>query len=665
MFFLVLFYIKGLIKSPKKILIIIQRSNGDVLLSSTLVNELYRHYESPLIDLFVNDDTYSLAKLLPNINNIYQFSYKKKRDSRLKQEKEIIFNIFKKYDLSINLTSSDRSVFYAFISAKKSISAIEKDGKKSWWKKYLLTDYYYFDTNEHILLNNLKSLKLLNINYELVHKCPNIPNKNMIRVKKLLKKHYIKDFIIFHPSAQYKYKIYQEVLRDKLLLDLSKLGITIVITGGVNKIDSDIKKTLPKLPNVVDFIGQTSLGDYFALSELSHAYIGMDTLNMHIAASQNKRIFAIFGPTNLRVWAPWSNILKTSAEFDMPIQNYANITIFQANMQCVACGKAGCDDNHGNSDCLDNINPKTIFKEIKDWHLKPKYNAEISILNKTYNSKRKILLYIVYGEDQTYYDGAIFSFLTFKNWIIDSDQIEVVVLTEKPEIFSNYPVHVIPMNSDQKKEWSINSEYHFRIKNRGMAFVMDKLNLKEHDKILFFDTDTYFHKSPLRLFDLIQPNQALFYLKEGLIYDKKRFFVYVQHLEGKQITIDNETYELSKKSALWGSLMVGINAQMRPSLDWADKLMLQLFYIVPAHTIEPFALSESLLRKYEIEEGKNFVSLYSTSRKKEHAANILTNFFKENKSLSIQNQINIAQITKIKRPLFVILKQRLQRIIKN
>ena len=134
-------------KNPKKILIIIQRSNGDVLLSSTLVNELYRHYESPSIDLLVNDDTYSLAKLLPNINNIYQFSYKKKRENRFKQEKEIIFNIFKKYDLSINLTASDRSVFYAFLSAKKSISAIEKDFKKSWWKKYLLTDYYYFDTN--------------------------------------------------------------------------------------------------------------------------------------------------------------------------------------------------------------------------------------------------------------------------------------------------------------------------------------------------------------------------------------------------------------------------------------------------------------------------------------------------------------------------------------
>jgi hypothetical protein len=35
----------------------------------------------------------------------------------------------------------------------------------------------------------------------------------------------------------------------------------------------------------------------------------------------------------------------------------------------------------------------------------------------TMNKPRKILLYIVYGEDQTYYDGAIFSLLTFKNWI--------------------------------------------------------------------------------------------------------------------------------------------------------------------------------------------------------------------------------------------------------
>ena len=279
--------------------------------------------------------------------------------------------------------------------------------------------------------------------------------------------------------------------------------------------------------------------------------------------------------------------------------------------------------------------------------------------------RRKVVLYIVYGEDQAYYEGAIFSFLTFRHWILDSNQIEIVVLTEKPEAFTDYPIKTLLMSKEQKNEWSLNGQYHFRIKNRGLAFVMDKLKLKDSDKILFFDTDTYFHKSPLPLFDLIKSDQALFYLNEGLIYDRKRFFTYVENLEGKKIEIDGESYELSRKSAMWGSLMVGIMADMRPSLDWADKLMLKFFDLVPAHTIEPFSLSETLLRKYKIVEGKNFVSLYSTSRRKEHAKNILTNFFQENKTLHIDDQVHLAQNVKIKRSIFIILKQRLQRLFNN
>ena len=103
------------------------------------------------------------------------------------------------------------------------------------------------------------------------------------------------------------------------------------------------------------------------MSELAIAYIGMDTLNMHMAASQNKRIFAIFGPTNLKMWSPWSNHVKTSTRVNTPLQTYGRNTIFQANMQCVACGNAGCDDMHGRSDCLYEIPPKIIFSEIKDW----------------------------------------------------------------------------------------------------------------------------------------------------------------------------------------------------------------------------------------------------------------------------------------------------------
>ena len=355
-------------KNTKKILIIIQRSNGDVLLSQTLISALYEHYQSPKIDLLVNDDTLPVARLLSNINFIHTFSYKKKHENRWQQEKDIIASIFRKYDLSINLTASDRSVLYAFFASKNSISAIERNYKKSWWKKFLLTLYYYFDSSRHILLNNLEPLNLLNIEHDKAQEPIKSSDQAYKTVNSMLQKKGISRYIIFHPSAQYYYKIYPKHLRDKLLFFLNTLDIPILITGTNSKIDLNIKTELPLLPNIFDFIGKTTLEEYLALSESAFAYIGMDTLNMHIAAMQNKRIFAIFGPTNLSMWSPWSNNLKTGASENKPLQTYDKITIFQASFPCVACGMAGCNDSHGRSECLHVIKPEKIFNEVSYWY---------------------------------------------------------------------------------------------------------------------------------------------------------------------------------------------------------------------------------------------------------------------------------------------------------
>ena len=359
-------------KTPHKILVIIQRSIGDVFLSLKLISSLHEYYQPTEIDLLVNDDTLPLAKLLPHVNYIHTFSYKKRSDNRFKQEKEVVKSIYRKYDLSINLTASDRSVLYALFASKKSISAVEQNNKKSWWKKILLTHYYYFDTTKHILLNNLETLNLLKIQHNNIQLSPDISEGSFDSVKNKLKAKGIKDFVIFHPSAQYKYKIYPKHLRDELLLYLSTLGIPILITGSNNEIDTEIKQELPSLSNVHDMIGETSLAEYFVLSEMALAYIGLDTLNMHIAAGQNKPIFAIFGPTNLRMWSPWSNVLKSSTNTNTPKQTYGNITIFQADMPCVACGEAGCA-NTGKSECLAKISPERIFHEIKDWYQNAKF----------------------------------------------------------------------------------------------------------------------------------------------------------------------------------------------------------------------------------------------------------------------------------------------------
>ena len=238
----------------KKILIIIQRANGDVLLSHSLITSLYKYYHQPKIDLLVNDDTVNLAELMPNINKIHTFSYKDKREKHWKQEKIIIKKIFRQYDLSINLTASDRSVIYSLLAGRKSISAIEKKSEKSWWKKIFLTHFYHFDTNKHILINNLEALNILNINDEVNHNFPAASKESINKVKYLLEIEKIKKFLIFHPSAQYDFKIYPKHLRNKLLLDLNSLEIPIVVTGSKNKLDLAIKEDLPRLKNIYDFI---------------------------------------------------------------------------------------------------------------------------------------------------------------------------------------------------------------------------------------------------------------------------------------------------------------------------------------------------------------------------------------------------------------------------
>ncbi len=352
----------------KKILVIIQRSNGDVFLSNTLIQSLYQHYKNSEIDLLVNDDTLPIAKTIANIRQIHTFSYRQKQENRWRQERKLISKLFNKYDISINLTASDRSVLYALLFAQHSISAIEPDNGKSWWKRRLLSQFYFFNLSDHILINNLKPLQLLGIRHNKTVIPTKYSNLSGKIVKEKLALRNIRHFLIFHPSAQYEYKVYPVDLRNQLLALLNNLNTPIVITGGKSKIDNKIKKNLPLLNNIYDFIGETTIEEYMALSDLSSGYIGVDTLNMHISAAQDKSVFSIFGPTNLRMWSPWCNQLRKATSRDTPIQTYGNITIFQANMPCVACGNAGCDDKHGHSECLDKINPKIVFEQIRKWH---------------------------------------------------------------------------------------------------------------------------------------------------------------------------------------------------------------------------------------------------------------------------------------------------------
>ena len=156
---------------------------------------------------------------------------------------------------------------------------------------------------------------------------------------------------------------------------------------------------------------------------------------------------------------------------------------------------------------------------------------------------KKIICYIVYGDNMDYYNSTKFSILTLLNYT-DNANIDIVVLTENPNKFKDYPITTIKLSQTQKNDWSLDGKYHFRIKNLGLQYILKTLGLSKNDKILFFDADIYFNKNPLVLFDLITDTQIVMYKNEGYIYKKKRFNYYKNNLKGKLFNIKKAVFTL-------------------------------------------------------------------------------------------------------------------------
>ncbi len=111
------------------------------------------------------------------------------------------------------------------MASKYAISAVEGNKRKSWWKNLLLKCSYNFDTNKHILLNNLEPLNCLDIKASKRQPVPTVSQVVSATVKNRLTKLNISKFLIFHPSAQYNYKIYSQNLRNELLNLLNQLNL--------------------------------------------------------------------------------------------------------------------------------------------------------------------------------------------------------------------------------------------------------------------------------------------------------------------------------------------------------------------------------------------------------------------------------------------------------
>lgn len=298
------------------------------------------------------------------------------------------------------------------------------------------------------------------------------------------------------------------------------------------------------------------------------------------------------------------------------------------------------------------------------------------------------LCYVVYGDNSVYYEGIKISILSFFNQIDTSHRPTIVILSQKPEFFSDWQqqTHLNLINlvlPTTLFALATADNYHYRIKTMGLAYIIQLLNnyqlADKHSKFLFFDSDTYFLTNPLPLYDKINDNQIVMYKKEAKIFTHKKYRNYlygdankmgVNGLKNQTIHYINPqnhakiSYRLTDDAHMYSSLIMGVHTNALPYLLQASNLMYPIRALTHARTVEQFCFAEVFKQNFTLVEGKDFVHHFSRRRQKAYVASQLHKFWQNYANDNFEQQCQAITNIRFQRPVWLTLAQAIKRIFK-
>jgi heptosyltransferase III len=355
------------IQTPSRILVVITRRIGDVLLTTPMIRSLRLAWPDARIDALVFEGTEGVLANNPNLDRVITVQQR----PTFRQHLRLLLSLWRSYDLALSMMPSDRPTFYAAIAGKHRVGLILADSKHL-WKKWLLSQAAIFDNiNTHTVLMNLKLADLLGI-----PRCREVVAawnaKDEVAVRNTLPFDIDKKpYAVLHVYPMYSYKAWRSEAWVELADWLNSQGMRVVLTGGKSADElAYVRKLLGLLPpDTVDVAGKLGLAGVSYLLSMARAYVGPDTVVTHLAAASGTPTVALFGPSNPVKWGPWP---KGYNEDRNPYvmrgtQSVNNVVLLQGEGDCVPCMEEGCDRHIASlSACLQNLPASKVIDALRD-----------------------------------------------------------------------------------------------------------------------------------------------------------------------------------------------------------------------------------------------------------------------------------------------------------
>jgi heptosyltransferase-3 len=303
--------------SFKRILLIKLRHHGDMLLTTPVINTLRQCYPDSEIDILLYKETEAILRYHPAISVIHAIDRSWKKlgvRHQVSQEIGLVKRLrARHFDLVINLADQWRSAVIALLSGAPTRIGFDFQKRRSFFWRRAHTCLVSTENhgNQHTVEQNLDILAPLHLKIINRHASMYYSSDDTGTRQKLLAERSISgDYIVIQPTSRWSYKCWDDAKMAALVDALQTQGLPIILTAAPDKNEQAMIVHILSLchnPTVFSLAGELTLTQLAAMIDGARLFIGVDSAPMHMAAALNTPCVALFGPTKLQHWRPWSD----------------------------------------------------------------------------------------------------------------------------------------------------------------------------------------------------------------------------------------------------------------------------------------------------------------------------------------------------------------------
>jgi heptosyltransferase III len=337
-----------------RILVVVLRRLGDVLLTTPLVRSLRVAWPDARIDALVFADTAEILAGNPDLNGIIEVPPRPNARTSLK----LAAQLWNRYALAVSTQSGDRPTMFAWIAGQRHIGPVDS-GLRGALRRQLLDRSVAPAPGEHRVEEVLRLADALGIARVPEVVCPRVENPHDAPDE---------PFAVVHAAPMFRYKRWTRAGWRMVATALAERGLRVLATGGPAAAERTYLDEIWVDAAVKRLDGRLTWRAIAGLLKQARVYVGPDTSVTHLAAASGCPTVALFGPTDPRLWGPWpAGGLREPWATAGTIQRRGNVWLVQNPLPCMPCQQEGCERYIDSfSACLDKLSPRSVLQAVEE-----------------------------------------------------------------------------------------------------------------------------------------------------------------------------------------------------------------------------------------------------------------------------------------------------------